>query len=183
MKKKWLFSSILIMILVVGLSACGDSNNSDKEKANLNQEPYSDEQFLLGTYVQIRIYDDGKEAALEKAFDRVKELGDKITINQAGSEIDEVNEQAGIAPVTVSDDVYPLVKKAYEYSEDSNGGFDMAIGAITQLWRIGFDDARKPSQTEIDEALKLVDYHKVKLDDEAKTVYLTEPGMKIDRSP
>ena len=30
----------------------------------------------------------------------------------------------------------------------------MAIGAITQLWRIGFDDARKPEQSEIDEALK-----------------------------
>lgn len=180
MRKKWFFSSILIITLLIGLSACGKSGDSNKEKAKINKEPYSDEQFLLGTYIQIRIYDDGKEAVLSKVFDRVKELGDKITINQAGSEIDEVNEQAGIAPVAVSDDVYPLVKKAYEYSEDSNGGFDMAIGAITQLWRIGFDDARKPSQVEINQALKLVDYKKVELDDAAQSVYLTEKGMKID---
>ena len=45
-------------------------------------------------------------------------------------------------------------------------GFDMAIGPITQLWHIGFPDARKPSQAEIDAALKLVDYKKVKLNDQ-----------------
>ena len=51
-------------------------------------------------------------------------------------------------------------KKAYQISEESHGGFDMAIGPITQLWHIGFPDARKPSQAEIDAALKLVDYKK-----------------------
>ena len=49
---------------------------------------------MLGTYVQIRIYDDGKEDVLPKAFARVKELGDKITVNQPGSEIDEINQEA-----------------------------------------------------------------------------------------
>ena len=65
---------------------------------------------MLGTYVQIRIYDDGKEDVLPKAFARVKELGDKITVNQPGSEIDEINQEAGVKPVKVSDDLYPLLK-------------------------------------------------------------------------
>jgi len=34
----------------------------------------------------------------------------------------------------------------------------MMIGAISSLWHIGFDDARKPSQAEIDQALPLVSY-------------------------
>jgi thiamine biosynthesis lipoprotein len=63
---------------------------------------------------------------------------------------------------------------------DSNGGYNMAIGAITQLWRIGFDDARKPEQSEIDEALKHIDYHKVTFNDVDKSVYLEEKGMIID---
>ncbi len=41
----------------------------------------------------------------------VKELGDKITVNQPGSEIDEINQEAGVKPVKVSDDLYPLLKK------------------------------------------------------------------------
>ena len=184
MRKKLLFSLITLGISFMVLTGCSNSANKTTTESSaatkILKDPYSDEQFLLGTYVRIRVYDEGKEAALKPAFDRVKELGDKITINQKGSEIDEVNEQAGIKPVKVSDDVYTLVKRAYEYSQDSQGGFDMAIGAITQLWRIGFDDARKPSQEEIDQALKLVDYHKIELNDQEKTVYLKEKGMIID---
>ena len=184
MRKKLLFSLITLGISFMVLTGCTDSakNTTTESTASTKilKDPYSDEQFLLGTYVRIRVYDEGKESALKPAFDRVKELGDKITINQKGSEIDEVNEQAGIKPVKVSDDVYTLVKRAYEYSQDSQGGFDMAIGAITQLWRIGFDDARKPSQEEINQALKLVDYHKIELNDKEKTVYLKEKGMIID---
>ncbi len=184
MRKKLLFSLITLGISFMVLTGCTNSAKKTTTESSAStkilKDPYSDEQFLLGTYVRIRVYDEGKEAALKPAFDRIKELGDKITINQKGSEIDEVNEQAGIKPVKVSDDVYTLVKRAYEYSQDSQGGFDMAIGAITQLWRIGFDDARKPSQEEIDQALKLVDYHKIELNDQEKTVYLKEKGMIID---
>ena len=184
MRKKLLFSLITLGISFMVLTGCTNSAKKTTTESSAStkilKDPYSNEQFLLGTYVRIRVYDEGKEAALKPAFDRVKELGDKITINQKGSEIDEVNEQAGIKPVKVSDDVYTLVKRAYEYSQDSQGGFDMAIGAITQLWRIGFDDARKPSQEEIDQALKLVDYHKIELNDQEKTVYLKEKGMIID---
>ncbi|WZS10755.1 FAD:protein FMN transferase [Enterococcus faecium] len=183
-KYRALFSLITLGISFMVLTGCSNSANKTTTESSaatkILKDPYSDEQFLLGTYVRIRVYDEGKESALKPAFDRVKELGDKITINQKGSEIDEVNEQAGIKPVKVSDDVYTLVKRAYEYSQDSQGGFDMAIGAITQLWRIGFDDARKPSQEEIDQALKLVDYHKIELNDKEKTVYLKEKGMIID---
>ena len=183
MLKKRLLPIVALLCLLT-LAGCSTSANKATTASTTTnkilKDPYSDEQFLLGTYVRIRVYDEGKEAALKPAFDRVKELGDKITINQPGSEIDEVNQQAGIKPVKVSDDVYGLLKKAYEYSEDSQGGFDMAIGAITQLWRIGFDDARKPSQEEIDQALKLVDYHKIELNDQDKTVYLKERGMIID---
>ena len=56
----------------------------------------------------------------------------------------------------------------------------MAIGPITSMWHIGFDDARKPSQAEIDQALKLVDYTKVKFNDKEQTVYLEEKGMQLD---
>lgn len=174
MKKKIGF--IMILASLFFLVAC----KKDEPEVLINSEPYSDQQFLLGTYVNIRIYDDGKEDVLKKAFTKVKELGDKITVNEEGSELDEVNAQAGIAPVKVSDDVYRVAKKAYEYSQDTKGGFDMAIGPITSLWHIGFSDAKKPTQEEINAALKLVDYHKVILDDDKKTIYLEEKGMKLD---
>ncbi len=73
----------------------------------------------------------------------------------------------------VSPDVYQCIKTAADYSEQSEGGFNYTIGAITPLWRIGREDARKPEQTEIDEALKKVDYQKVTFSDEEQTVFFT----------
>lgn len=172
MKKRTLV--VFFGLLALILTACG--NNQPK----INKQPYEDKQFLMGTYVQIRIYDDGKKAVLKPAFARVKELADKITVNEKGSEIDAINDAAGEKPVKVTDDMYYLLKEAYKYSQDSKGGFDMAIGSITSLWRIGFPDARKPAQSEIDQALKLVNYHEVVFNDTDKTVYLKEKGMKLD---
>ncbi|WHA09351.1 FAD:protein FMN transferase [Enterococcus montenegrensis] len=178
MKKYWR----LLFIAFIGiffLAACG-KGDSEKKTAKLREEPYYQEKFLMGTYVRIRVYDEGKEDAMKPAFDRVKELADKITINQKGSEIDAINENAGIKPVKVTSDMYYLLKEAYKYSEETDEAFNMTIGAITQLWRIGFDDARKPAQSEIDAALKKIDFHKVKFNDQNQTVYLEEKGMIID---
>lgn len=172
MKKRALI--LVFGLLTIFLAPCGGS------KPKINQKPYEDKQFLMGTYVQMRIYDDGKKEVLKPAFKRVKELADKITVNQKGSEIDEINQEAGVKPVKVTDDMYYLLKEAYKYSEDSKGGFDMAIGSITSLWRIGFPDARKPDQSEIDQALKLVNYHDVVFNDDEQTVFLKEKGMKLD---
>lgn len=175
MKKQIGLVGILLMMALMVLGACGQ-----KEAPKLLEEPYYQEKFLLGTYTRIRVYDEGKEEALKPAFARIKELGDKITINQKGSEIDELNAQAGIKPVKVSKDIYYLLKEAYKYTEETDEAFNMAIGAITQLWRIGFDDARKPSQAEIDEALKHIDYRKIEFNDKDQTVFLKEKGMIVD---
>lgn len=186
-KNKRSLMLFLLPMMLLTLASCGDKKEEATDKVTtkegtLLKDPYKKEEFLMGTYVRVQIFDEGKEDVLEKAFDRIKELDKKITVNEkdSGSEVEKINDQAGIEPVKVSDDVYRLVEDSLYYSEDSKGGFDLTIGPITELWHIGFDDARKPEQAEIDEALKLVDYHKVKLDEKEKTVFLEEKGMRLD---
>lgn len=172
-----------ILVTAVGLSACSNSSSTKKAEApaaKVTQTPIEGTKFLMGTVVNLKIYHKDKEDALKKGFARVKELADKITVNQKGSEVDKINSNAGIKPVKVSADVFDLVEKAQFFSKNSGGSFDMAIGPITSLWHIGFDDARKPSQAEIDSALKLVNYKNIVLDKKNKTVYLKQKGMQLD---
>lgn len=184
MKKKMTYLIWPLLVLTIILGGCGSKDDKRTTETTKNgtflTEPYSDRQFLMGTYVQVQIFDEGKEDVLDKVFDRIKELDKKITVSEKGSEVDQINDEAGIKPVKVSDDVYDLIKEAVYYSKDSDGGFDLTIGPITELWHIGFDDARKPDQKEIDEELALVDYKKVKLNDEEHTVFLEEKGMRLD---
>ncbi len=74
----------------------------------------------------------------------------------------------------------PLLEKAYYFSKNSNGSFDMAIGAVTNLWQIGLPGARVPAQSEITQALPLVNWRDVKLDTKNNTAYLTKKGMRLD---
>ena len=55
----------------------------------------------------------------------------------------------------------------------------MAIGAVINLWQIGLPGARVPAQSEIDQALPLVNWRDVKLDTKNNTAYLTKKGCGL----
>lgn len=167
--------SVLVLFVFL-LAGCGPK----EEEVTLLETPYDTTAFLMGTYVSLRVYDEGKEDVLEMAVDRIAELADKITTNEPGSEMDAVNEAAGSQPVAVSDDVFPLIEIAEKFSAVPNGGFDYTIGPVTDLWRIGFDDARVPEPEEIEEVLSLVNHDLVELNAETNEVYLQDAGMKLD---
>ncbi|MDU5337297.1 FAD:protein FMN transferase [Enterococcus sp.] len=182
MKNKAKYFVLLAAILL--FSGC--SINKSNEEPKLIDQPYSSEKFALGTYIRIRVFDEKKESALDDAFEKIDELEEKISINNdsesedISSEVNEVNQNAGIKPVIVSNDVYNMFKIAKQYSQETSGGFNLVIGSITQLWRIGFDDARVPDQLEIQEALTKVDFEKVILNEENKSIFLEESGMILD---
>lgn len=178
-----LFLNVVLLLLV----ACNKENEKEDEnqtppqaETTLMEEPAERREFLMGTYIVLRVYDEGKEEALDDAVARIEELDKKLTSNGPGSEIDAINQAAGEKAVEVSDDVFPLIETAEKYSAIPNSGFDYTIGPITDLWRIGFDDARVPEPEEIEKALPLVNHEKVKLDLDQQTVFLTEEGMRID---
>ena len=134
----------------------------------------------MGTVVRITIYDSTDESILDKAFNRVAEIESLVSINEDGTELDEVNANSGIQPIAVSDTTYTIVKKALEYSKLSNGDFDLTIGPLVKLWSIGLEGEKVPTQEEIDSVLPLINYKNVELDDNNKTIYLKEKGMIID---
>lgn len=170
-----------LSLIVFVLAACNNGSESKPEKeTTLMEEPAERREFLMGTYIVLRVYDEEKEDALDDAVARIEELDKKLSSNAAGSEIDAINQAAGKSAVEVSADVFPLIEDAEKYSAIPDSGFDYTIGPVTNLWRIGFDDARVPEPSEIEEALPLVNHEKVELDADKKTVFLTEEGMDID---
>jgi len=182
--KRWLQIGLVAMLLVP-LTACGTSSSkkaaSNRPKpTKVVKTPTEDTQFMMGTVVTLRVYNKGKDNVVAGAFRLLKKEAKKVTVNQKGSEIDKINAAAGKNPGVGSKDIYPMIKAAYYYSKNSDESFDLAIGPITSLWHIGFSDAKVPTQQEIDQNVKLVDYTKVKLNDKKHSVYLEEKGMQLD---
>lgn len=184
MKKTILITTLLFLFLSI-MTGCTNSKEEANKSANQNliTDPYERTEFLMGTVVTIKIYDEGKKDILDPVFERIKWLADHITVNEedaANSEVALVNEKAGIEPVKVSDDIYELIEAGKDYSIKAEGSYDITIGPLTNLWRIGYPDARKPEQSEIDAALPLINYQEVQLNPDEKTVYLPRKGMQLD---
>lgn len=176
MKRKGILTFIFVTLLII--SGCGLSSKA--ESVHINTTPHSKTEFLMGTVVTVKIYDKDKEDVLDLAFERINELADKTSSEQKDSEVNTINANAGVMPTQVSNDVFKLIKVAKAHSHLADGKFDITVGPLTKLWHIGFPDARKPDQAEIDAILPLIDYEAVKLDEENQTIFLTEQGMELD---
>jgi len=174
-RSKLALALMSIPLTTLILTAC-----EEEDPRGLAENAIERQEFLLGTVANIKVYNEGQEEALDLAFERVTELDERFAMQKEDSEIAEVNRQAGIAPVEVSEEVFHVMERALYYAEESGGTFDPTIGAVTSLWNIGQEDAAVPEQEELDAILDVVDYNLVELDEENQTIFLEEEGMKVD---
>ena len=161
----------ILLILVLMLSGCG----------RIRIEEHTKNIFALNTYITLTAYG-GKDvpAILDRAGERIEEIENLMSTKIDTSDVALINKNAGIEPVTVSEETFFVIERALWYSEITNGAFDITIYPIVKLWDITGDNPRLPSHQEIGQLLPLVDYKNVILDKEAMTVFLLEKDMGID---
>lgn len=167
MRRAFLFG----LCLSLTLSACARPASRD---------PLRGSEYVLGTICTISLLDGGSEAALQSVFARLREIEARMSANREGTEISAINERSGKSPVRVSPDTLLVIKKALEYARLSDGAFDPTIGPVVKLWNIGLEGQRVPGNREIEDALPLVDWRSVVLDERASTVFLPKVGMRLD---
>jgi len=102
-----------------------------------------------------------------------------MSVNISSSDVSRINAAAGIEPVQVQEDTFKVIERAVYFAELSGGDFDPAVGPIVSLWGIG-GKPRVPSREEINEALPLINWRNIKLDERLKSVFLTRRGMALD---
>ena len=200
--KKILLRTLSVFLCLLCLVACstnsGQISQGEKENNQSNTSSSDDKAvekeiedkiksmggqfFFLNSILTLDIYDTGLDNAKinQEVEDRVRELENKMSTKIATSEVSKINDSAGIDKVKVSDDTYTVIKEALKYGKISKGKFDITVGNLVDLWGIGTENEKVPSEEEIQKALATVDYNKVEIDDNNKTVFLKDKGMKID---
>ena len=137
------------------------------------------ETILMGSTIVLKLFD-AKEELVRIAFALIKYYEDIFTVNREQSEVMEINHAAGTHPVKVSQPVYELVKCAKAASMIPGSAFNVAIGPLVKLWKIGFKGDRVPSEDEIHQKLALTRPQHIVLNDRDSSVLLTNFGMEID---
>lgn len=98
-----------------------------------------------------------------------------------------VNDNAGIAPVTVDPKIIDLLTDCKDYHALSGGVVNPAMGSVLVLWHEarndGIDDpanAYLPAEDELKAAAAHMEMDAVVIDKVASTVFITDPGVRLD---
>ena len=163
-------------------SASSTSAEASPEPLPVVTTPLMRAETKLHTAVTLQIFHEGSEAeaAMTEAYDYMDRMEQLLSTNKEGSDVYRINQAAGHEAVKVDPATLTIIKQGLETAEVSGGRFDISIGAVSNLWKIGDVDARKPSDQEIQAALPKIDYHKITLDEAAQTVRLEEEGMALE---
>ncbi|KXT78523.1 FAD:protein FMN transferase [Streptococcus sp. DD13] len=135
---------------------------------------------LMGTKIVTKIWHEDPEPILDQVDHLLFMYKDRFSANDPDSELMQVNHAAGSHPVTVAPDLFELIALGKKHSSVPGSHLNITIGPLIQTWRIGFSDARRPSQAEIEEKLAVIDPSDIILDSEQLTVFLRKKGMAID---
>jgi thiamine biosynthesis lipoprotein len=139
-------------------------------------------QVAMGTVIEITLIADDEEAANKaslQAFQEIKRIETLMSPWLDSSDVTRINRSAGKERVKVSPETFEVIQKAQEISELSEGGFDITIGPLTELWRKARKKKIPPSIEEVKEKLGLVNFKNIETDQEGK-VFLKKKDMAID---
>lgn len=132
----------------------------------------------MGTTIDLTVTHPAVDEILGEVVTLLKLYEKRFSANDPSSELSQINQQAGIRPVKVHPELYELIEIGKKHSLASNSHLNIAIGPLVQAWRIGFSDAKRPTDAHIQKMLEIIDPDQVLLFDDS--VYLQSKGMAID---
>ncbi|MDD2956353.1 MAG: FAD:protein FMN transferase [Oscillospiraceae bacterium] len=125
-------------------------------------------------------------AHAKERFQYYNQLFDKYNTYEGVANIKTINDNAGIAPVTVNEDLLDFLEFCMEWEQKTDGTVNIALGPVLSIWHDyremyqGSDDGEIPSMEALQEADRYTDVGLLEIDRERSTVYLPLKEMSLD---
>ena len=148
----------------------------------LAQQIFKKKQILLGSPFEITVVaKDSVEGNYftSLAIDEVKRIENLISDWIATTQISLVNQNAGIQPLKVDQEVYDLVERAIKISKLTSGAFDISYASMDRIWKFDGSMKEMPSKEAIQKSVEKVGYHNIILNSKDTTIFLKNKGMKL----
>ncbi|MEX2670484.1 MAG: FAD:protein FMN transferase [Phycisphaeraceae bacterium] len=179
-----MFYKLVVMAMVLSgllLSGCVAEAPVEAE-AGLRRFVY--EQPHMGTTFRIVLYasdDAAAEAASDAAFARIDALNASLSDYDPESELSRLSAKSGSGvAVPVSDDLFYMLKRSREFSQATDGAFDITVGPLVRLWRRARRRGERPAEAYLAEAREAVGFEHIQLDEGSQTALLAVPEMGLD---
>ena len=141
--------------------------------------PVTKSSFFFNTYITITFYSETDAAYFPQCEAMCRKYESLLSRTVEGSDIYKINHANGES-VIVSDETAALINDALSFSELTDGAVDITVAPLMDLWDFTSDKTDKipPSDSEITEALKHVDYKNLSVN--GNEITLSDPNASID---
>ena len=167
MEKKRQIAAVLILLALIGVIAYRHSTGKDLEKYEASFFDVFDTQTQIIGYASSKEQFSEQMSLIKDKFQYYNDLYDIYHDYEGMNNIKTINDNAGIQPVKVDEEI--------------------AMGSVLSIWHdyreAGSEDpdsAELPPMDELERAAEHTDIHDIVIDEEASTVYLTDPDMSLD---
>lgn len=146
------------------------------------QQIFKKKQGLLGSPFEITVVaKDSVEGNYftTLAIDEVKRIENLISDWIPTTQISKVNQDAGIQPVKVDQEVYDLVERATKISKLTSGAFDISYASMDRIWKFDGSMKEMPTEEAIRKSVEKVGYQNIILNSKDTTIFLKNKGMKL----
>lgn len=157
MMKNGITKKITAILISIAVLILGAIIILDAKKNNTPQVEATG--FAMGSVISVTLYGTDDDSVAQEIFDAISEEETKyISRYKDTSEIYKLNE---LGTMTVSEHTADILKKAVEISDNSNGAFDITVGALSSLWNFDDDTHIIPDKSSINTALEACGYEKI----------------------
>ena len=182
-----------VSVLLAAALCCGvlAGCNTKKEPTRYSTVFYD----VFDTVTQVIAYCESQEefdtqvAALHDDLVTYNQLFDIYNDYDGVTNIKTINDNAGIAPITVDDRILSMLELADRMYTITGGKLNIAMGSVLRIWHNYREaaelneseaDNRLPTAEELEAAAKHCSINDLIINEEAKTVYLADPDMSLD---
>lgn len=147
-----------------------------------SQQIFKKEQSLLGSPFEITVVaTDSVQAKLytDLAISEVKRIENLVSDWIPTTQISQVNQNAGIKPIKVDQEVFDLVERAIKISKLTSGAFDVSYASMDKIWKFDGSMKQMPTEEAIKKSVEKVGYQNIILNPTDKTIFLKNKGMKL----
>lgn len=151
-------------------------------KNNIEQK-YSQSLKLMGNNFTITVVAQNEKTAnanINLAIAEIRRIETLLTTYKNDSQTNLINDNAGIQPVKVDQEVFNLIERCIAISKITQGAFDISYGSIDKsLWNFDKAMTKLPDAGTALKMVHLIDYRNIILDKENTTIFLKKEGMRI----
>lgn len=116
---------------------------------------------------------------INQAINEVKRIENLISDWIPTTQISKVNQNAGIVPVKVDQEVFDLIERAIKISKLTNGAFDISYASMDKIWKFDGSMKEMPTEEAIKNSVAKVGYQNIILNEKESTIFLKNKGMKL----